>query len=341
MSDLFDKLLILRSPGVGPVAYEKLVKQFGSVKGAADTVRDNVDLCDSVMREIDAANKLNVHFVCDDDSLYPVSLRNAKGHPPVICVRGNLETLKRPMVGIVGTRHATAVGMRMVGELAESFAAHSVAVVSGMAIGTDTAAHVGALRTDGDMQTVAVLGGGVDYIWPLENESLYWKIVERGAVISEMPIGFVPRGTNFVQRNRWIAGLSQKLILSEADLKSGSMRTAQFALDLGRELWAIPSHPSDARAAGPNSLIASHMAKLCSGVTDFFGTCEKVVENNGFDEKNSDSENNLLDALGTIPVSESVLADVVKKSISEIKRDLVVLELRGLIRKTDMGYVRI
>lgn len=340
MSDLFDKLLILRSPGVGPVAYEKLITQYGSVAAVADTLRGDVDLCDSVKREIDAADKLNVHFVCDDDETYPVSLKNTKSHPPVICVRGNLETLRRPMVGIVGTRHATAAGMRLVGELAESFANHLITVVSGMAIGTDTAAHVGALRANGNTQTVAVLGGGVDYIWPLENESLYWNIVERGAVISEMPIGFVPRGTNFVQRNRWIAGLSQKLILSEADLKSGSMRTAQFALDLGRELWAIPSHPSDARAAGPNSLIASNRAKLCSGVMNFFDGDKKAVKNSQLDEKNSDLENILLDALGTIPVSESVLADVVKKSISEIKRSLVVLELRGLIKKTDTGYVR-
>ena len=341
MDDLIDKLLILRSPGIGPVGYEKLVRQFGSEKAAADNVRNNVALYDSVMREIDSAQALGVRFVSDDSEFYPVSLRNVKGHPPVITVRGNLETLTRPIVGIVGTRHATAAGMRLVSDLAESFAEHNVVVASGMAIGTDTAAHRGALRADGGAQTIAVLGGGVDYIWPVENESLYWDIVERGAVISEMPVGFVPKGPNFVQRNRWIAGISGKLILSEADLKSGSMTTAQFAADFNRELWAVPSHPSDSRAAGPNSLIASGRARLCSEPSDFFDDKESKLKNCSKNEKNNDSENALLDALGTIPVSESVLADVVKKSVSEIKRDLVVLELRGLIQKTNGGYVRL
>ena len=166
-----------------------------------------------VRREMDVAAENSVQFITDDSEYYPVSLKNVKNHPPVICVRGNVETLTRPMVGIVGTRHATATGMRFVAELAENFAKNSVAIVSGMAIGTDTAAHRGALRADGNTQTVAVLAGGVDYIWPLENESLYWEIVERGAIVSEMPVGFVPRTTNFVQRNRWVAGMSQKLIL--------------------------------------------------------------------------------------------------------------------------------
>ena len=341
MNSLFDKLLILRSPGVGPIAYEKLIRQFGSVAAAAESLHGDMNLCDSVKREIEAAEKIGARFVCDDDALYPVSLKNIKGHSPVISVRGNIETLMQPCVGIVGTRHATAAGMNFIADLAEQFASRSVAVVSGMAIGTDTAAHRGALRADGNTQTIAVLGGGVDYIWPVENESLYWEIVERGAVLSEMPIGFVPRANNFVQRNRLIAGIAQKVILSEADLNSGSMRTAQFALDFGRELWAVPSHPTDARAMGPNSLIAQHKAKLCSGAGDFFKIDNNAIKKSVPDAKNDDVENLVLDALGTIPVSESVLAEVVKKSVAEIKRCLVVLELRGLVRKTTNGYVRV
>lgn len=341
MSDLIDKLLILRSPGIGPVAYEKLVKQFGSVASVADTLRGDTGLMDAVMREIDSANALGIQFVCDDTDEYPVSLKNLKGHPPVICVRGNLETLKRPMVGMVGTRHATATGIQFISNLAESFANRSVVVVSGMAIGTDTAAHMGALRANGNAQTIAVLGGGVDYIWPTENELLYWEIVERGAVISEMPVGYIPRATNFVQRNRLVAGLADKLILGEADLKSGSMRTAQFALDYNRELWAIPSHPADTRAAGPNSLIVSGFAKLCSGASDFFTNVSPQLKKCEKNDKNVDEENLVLDALGSVPVSESVLAELVKKSVSEIKRVLVVLELRGLVQKQNGGYIKL
>ena len=340
MSDIYKKLLILRTPGIGPVKFNSLIKRFGDIDSVVQSLGADVAFCDSIKREMDKAAQLGIHYLSDDDVLYPANLRKIKNHPPVISVRGNLDSLSRPMVSIVGTRHATVAGMNFVADLAQALANSGTVVVSGMAIGTDTAAHYGALRAQGNMQTIAVLAGGVDYVWPLENESLYYQIMERGALISEMPVGFVPVATNFVQRNRWVAGLADKLILGEADLKSGSMTTARFAIDYGRDLWAIPSHPADLRAVGPNSLIRSGDAKLCMGIDDFVNLENKQTKN----QKNFENlkrENNLLDALGTNPVSESVLADVVKKSVSEIKRDLVVLELQGLIQKVDGGYVRL
>lgn len=340
MSDIYNKLLILRTPGIGPVKFNSLIKRFGDIDSVVQSLGADVAFCDSVKREMDKAAQLGIHYLSDDDALYPENLRKVKNHPPVISVRGNLQTLARPMVSIVGTRHATVAGMNFVADLAQAFADSGTVVVSGMAIGTDTAAHRGALRAQGNMQTIAVLAGGVDYVWPPENESLYYQILERGAVISEMPVGFVPVATNFVQRNRWVAGLADKLILGEADLKSGSMTTARFAIDYGRELWAIPSHPADLRAVGPNSLIRSGDAKLCMGIQDFFKT-ERFDANSEKKLEKFNAENNLLDALGTNPVSESVLAEVVKKSVSEIKRDLVVLELQGLVQKVDGGYVRL
>lgn len=340
MSDIYNKLLILRTPGIGPVKFNTLIKRFGNVASAVLSLGPDVAFCDSVKREMDKAAHLGIHYISDDDALYPENLRKVKNHPPVITVRGNLQTLARPMVSVVGTRHATVAGMNFVADLVQAFADSGTVVVSGMAIGTDTAAHRGALRAQGSMQTIAVLAGGVDYVWPLENESLYYEILERGALISEMPVGFVPIATNFVQRNRWVAALGEKLILGEADLKSGSMTTARFAIDYGRDLWAIPSHPLDPRAVGPNSLIRSGQAKLCMGISDFM----KIEKIDNLDEKklkNLEEENNLLDMLGINPVSESVLAQVAKKTISEIKQDLVVLELQGLIRKIDGGYVRV
>lgn len=339
MSDLFNKLLILRTPGIGPARYCELVEKFGSVDAAAQSLAHN-DVRDGVLREMDRAAQLNIHYICDTDNQYPSNLRSIKNHPPVLTVRGNIKTLSRPIVSIVGTRHATAAGMGFVANLAQCFTKNNYAVASGMAIGTDTAAHRGALRAPGDAQTITVVAGGADYIWPVENESLYWEIVARGAIISEMPVGFIPKTTNFVQRNRWVAGIGDKLILGEADLKSGSMATARFAFGYGREIYAIPSHPSDSRGLGPNSLIQSGMAKLCLGTEDFFDNGKKSISEKKFESKN-ESENSLLDKLGTVAVSESVLADVVKKSISEIKRDLVILELQGLVRKTDGGYVRV
>lgn len=338
MSDtLFNKLLILRTSGIGAARFNALVQSFGDVATAAASLNADTSHRDMVRREMENAYRLNIKYICDDDELYPDALRRVKNHPPVISVRGNVDALRHKIVSMVGTRHATAAGMGFMAELAQGFATRGYAVASGLAAGTDSAAHRGALRAGGDANTIAIVAGGVDYIWPLENESLYYEIISRGAVVSEMPVGFVPVATNFIQRNRWVAGICEKLILGEADLKSGSMATARFAMDFGREIWAIPSHPSDLRAMGPNSLIKSGCAKLCSGVSDFFASAPKKQKN----EKKVTDENSVLDKIGIVPVSESVLTQVVKKTISEIKRDLVVLELQGLIRKTDGGYVRI
>ncbi|MBQ8686222.1 MAG: DNA-processing protein DprA [Alphaproteobacteria bacterium] len=340
MADIFNKLLILRTPGIGPAKYNALVKRFGSVADAARSLNTDVALRDAVMREMENAQRQHVYYIDDSDERYPSTLKQVKNHSPVICVRGNLDVLQRDMVAIVGTRHATANGMQFVADIAHGLAQKNIAVVSGMAIGTDTAAHRGALRALGNnATTIAVLAGGVDYIWPLENESLYWEILERGAIVSEMPVGFVPVATNFVQRNRIVAGLGQRLILGEADMKSGSMTTARFAIDYGRDVWAIPSHPTDSRALGPNSLIRNGQARLCMGLEDFVEMDEKNSNQKKI-EKKFDADFNLIDAIGTIPVSESVLTGVVKKSISEIKSELVVLELQGLVRKVDGGYVR-
>ena len=336
MKDLFERLLILRSPKIGPASYNDLMRRIGSVPQIIAYLNVSDELRDSVKREMDLANSMGINFISDEDDVYPAWLKRVKNHPPILTARGNIETLRHESVAMVGTRHATANGMNFVADMARAFAEHGVSVVSGMAIGTDTAAHRGALSAQGNTNTIAVLAGGVDYIWPLENERLYYEIMERGVIISDMPVGFVPKGTNFVQRNRIIAGIGSKLILSEADLNSGSMKTANFAHTYGRKIYAIPSHPADSRGMGPNSLIRSGTAVLCMGIEDFFTEKNSVKQT----QKKSESENPILDKIGTVPLSESVLADIVGKSISEIKRDLVVLELQGLIRKCDAGYVR-
>lgn len=338
MNQMLYKLLLLRTPKIGPVKYKQLISMFGTAGAAIGSLDHTQDFIDSVRREMDMADKLGIVYLSDDDSRYPKNLLSVKNHPPVITVRGNLDVLEKLAVGAVGTRHASAAGMQFMSELAESFATNNFAVVSGMAMGTDTAAHIGALRGDSDSQTIAVLAGGVDYIWPLENESLYYKIIETGAVISDMPVGFKPNANNFVQRNRIIAGLSEKLILGEADLKSGSMTTAKFAIEYDRPVFAVPSHPLDGRSAGPNKLIKQGKAKLCTGAEDFFNEDGLEIK----EKKEIKSfENDLLDKLGIIPVSESVLAGLVGKSIAEIKVDLVVLELQGLARKQNGGYVKV
>lgn len=334
MKDILNKLLILRTPGIGPVKYRSLLNEYKTDENILEHLNLTDDFIDSVKREMDNAYNMDIEYICDTDTRYPIGLSSVKNHPIVISVRGNVETLSKPSVSIVGTRHSTVAGMNFISDIATEFVNHNFVVTSGMAMGTDTAAHIGALRANGNAQTIAVLAGGVDYIWPLENESLYYEILERGAIISEMPVGMMPNAQNFVQRNRWVAAISDTLIIGEADAKSGSMTTARFAIDYKKRIFAVPGHPSDARSEGPNSLIKNGNAILCSGVNDFFGN--KKEEKN---TKNTDQKNEILDKLGMIPVSESVLANLVKKTVSEIKADLVVLELQGLIRKQDGGYV--
>ena len=191
MNDLFEKLLVLRAPRIGPVRYAKLIAECGSCSAAVARLGLGQGHIDMVRREMDAAVAKGIHYICDDDPRYPAAMRAVKNHPPVITARGNLETLNRQAVPIVGTRHATAAGMGFVRDMAREFAARGVVVASGMAMGTDTAAHCGALAAGGRAQTIAVLAGGADYIWPQENESLYRRITECGVVISELPVGFV------------------------------------------------------------------------------------------------------------------------------------------------------
>ncbi len=335
--DLQSKLVLLRLPGVGPVKFRQILTVHGDPDSAIHALGISSDHIDNVKREIELAEKLNIKFISDDSEYYPKKLLEIKNHPPILSVRGNIDTLVKPTVAMVGTRHATGAGLAFISDLAESFVYNGFTVVSGMAMGTDTAAHKGALRVSGNFQTIAVVAGGVDYIWPLENESLYNYIIECGAVVSEMPVGTKPVANNFIQRNRWIAGISEKLILGEADEKSGSMTTASFAIEFSRPIFAIPGHPSDSRSYGPNRLIQQGIAKLCMGQTDFFGENEKKSSDT---EKFEFIENDVLDKLGIIPMSESVLAELVKKNISEIKRELTMLELKKLARKVNGGYIK-
>jgi len=332
---LFYKLLVIRTKGVGAVRYNELIRAHGDAEAAAKSMSISGDRMDAVRREMDMAASMGVKYIADDSDEFPEIYKSARNHAPIISALGNTATLKKKTIGMVGTRHATAAGMKFMSSLAREFSNHGFAVVSGMAMGTDAAAHSGALAGGGDSETIAVLAGGVDYIWPLENERLYREIVERGCIVSDMPVGYAPVQNNFIARNRVVAGMSERLILGEADEKSGSVATANFTLDLGRGLWAIPSHPSDARSVGPNRFIKDGRAKLCSGASDFFASIDDAKTDA---KKTRDSA--LLDLIGSVPVSESVLTSLAKKSVSETLSELVMLELDGLVKKVRGGYVR-
>ncbi len=257
-----DRLRLTRSENVGPVTYRDLMSHFASAGDALSALPDLAHRGGRKRRitigsEAQATHEMNearslgaiLMFVGEPD--YPYLLAQADPPPPVISVMGALHLLSQPSLALVGSRNASAAGMRMATDLAHDLGAESFVIVSGLARGIDAAAHRAALATG----TVAVVAGGIDVVYPLENQSLYDEIRERGVLVSEMPPGTKPLGRHFPRRNRIISGLSRGVIIIEAALRSGSLITARLALEQNREVMAVPGSPLDPRARGSNRLI--------------------------------------------------------------------------------------
>jgi DNA processing protein len=201
--------------------------------------------------EIAKAKAAKARLLCFGDPDYPALLMQLKTAPPVLWAVGDLSMLHRPAVAMVGARNASSLGLRMARALARDLGEMGHVVTSGMARGIDAAAHQACVETG----TIAVLGGGVDVVYPSENAALADEIREKGLLLSEQPMGLAPQARHFPARNRIIAGLSMATVVVEAAAKSGSLITARDALDMGREVLAVPGHPMDARASGCNILI--------------------------------------------------------------------------------------
>ena len=236
--------------------------RFGSASAALEALptlarrggrRVPIRICshEQAERELESAAALAAHPLTLGEADYPARLAAIADPPPVIYVRGDPDMLMRSSVAVVGARNASAAGVRFARELAGGLGAAGLMVTSGFARGIDTAAHSGAVDTG----TVAVLAGGVDNIFPPENQDLYDAIVAQGAVISEMPPGTVPKARHFPRRNRLVAGLAFGVVVVEAAFRSGSLITARLALEQGREVFAVPGSPLDPRCRGSNGLI--------------------------------------------------------------------------------------
>lgn len=261
-SGRLDWLRLIRSENVGPVAFRQLLERYGSPAAALQALpelarragaRRGIRLCAAADAEAEmaAAARAGVRLLAFCEPAYPTALRSLDDAPPVLAVLGDVERFAPPAVGIVGARNASANGRRLAGRLATELAEAGYVVASGMARGIDTAAHRGALPRP----TVAVLAGGVDIVYPPENADLHAEIGRDGAVVSEMPLGTIPQARHFPRRNRLISGLSLGVVVVEAAKRSGSLITARFAGDQGREVFAVPGSPLDPRAGGCNQLI--------------------------------------------------------------------------------------
>jgi DNA processing protein len=275
------------------------------------------------------------------DNTYPKILYNIYDPPLVIYAKGNLID-NEMAIAVVGSRRATTYGIKTAESISSKLSSYGITIVSGMARGIDSYAHIGALKSGG--RTVAVLGCGVDIVYPSENRKLMEKIIEVGAVISEYPPGTPPFAYNFPARNRIISGLCQGVVVIEAAHKSGSLITADCALEQGREVFAVPGNISNINSSGTNKLIKEG-AKLVSNVEDILEELNEfnLSEISEYIIKNKKDKNTLYDLsieekkilkeLMYEPLHIDMITEKCNMSIQEINSLLIMMELKGVIEQ--------
>jgi len=257
-----DWLRLIRSENVGPRTFRALLNHFGGARAAIEALpglarrggggsAPKIYSRPEAEREIEAARRLGVTYAAAGEADYPTRLQMIDDAPPLIAIRGHAGVLSMPMVAIVGSRNASAAGVKITQRLTQGLCEAGFAIVSGLARGIDAAAHRSSLATG----TIAVLAGGQDKVYPPEHVELLDALLPNGLAVSEMPLGWEPRGRDFPRRNRLISGLSLGVVIVEAAKRSGSLITARLANEQGREVFAVPGSPLDPRAEGTNGLI--------------------------------------------------------------------------------------
>jgi DNA processing protein len=286
----FDWLRLIRSENVGPRTFRALINQFAGARAALEALPElarkggarrplRIAGADEVEREMNAARRAGVRYIALGEAEYPPLLRQIDTAPPILCVRGREEALQQPAVAIVGSRNASAAGLAFADRLARGLGESGYVVVSGLARGIDMRAHQSSLATG----AVGVLAGGHAKPYPPEALGLIPRIVEFGAVVSEMPLDWEPRGRDFPRRNRIVSGLSLGVIVVEAARGSGSLITARFALDQSREVMAAPGSPLDPRAEGTNDLLREG-AKICARVEDAVSLFDELRDQRTYED---------------------------------------------------------
>lgn len=264
-----DWLRLARTSGVGPVTFCKLIERFGDAETAIDALPRlskrggrakplKPASYDSAMREMDRLDRLSARLLCACEPDFPDLLAALDPAPPVISVKGPLDPDARPVCAMVGARNASAIGLRFAGDLARQLGERGIVIASGLARGIDGAAHAAALETG----TIAVTAGGLASIYPPEHAELHAAIASQGLIVSESPPDYTPQARDFPRRNRLISGLSLGVVVTEAAERSGSLITARFALEQGREVMAAPGSPLDPRAKGANRLLREGAALI-------------------------------------------------------------------------------
>jgi DNA processing protein len=346
-----DWLRLIRSDKVGPRTFRSLVNYFGSARAALEQLPELArrggaarpgGICseDDARRELDASKKLGVDWVAPGEVGYPPHLANVDDAPPLLGVRGAQDTLMRPMIAVVGSRNASGAGLKFAEKLARDLGDAGFVIASGLARGIDQAAHRASLNSG----TVAVLAGGHDKVYPPEHLDLHFAILERGAAISEMPLGHVPRARDFPRRNRLISGVAVGVAVIEAAHRSGSLITARIAAEQGREVFAVPGSPLDPRAAGTNDLIKQG-AMLITEAADIVNAVQPIMERppilpghepnemTSLDEPDHTDRARIVNLLGPSPVGIDDLIRLSGTRASVVRIVLLELELAGRLER--------
>ena len=275
-------LRLARTENIGPVTFAALIARFGTAEASLEAVpamaarggkREFVIPPEAeIAREFAALEKIGGAFLFSCEPQFPHGLAALEPPPPVLALLGHAHLLRADMVAMVGARNASALGRKLAWMMARELGEAGLAIVSGLARGIDAAAHEAAL----DSGTVAVVAGGIDIVYPPENQALYDAIRERGVIVSEMRLGEAPQARHFPRRNRLISGLARGVVVVEAAERSGSLITAQYALEQGREIFAVPGSPLDPRARGCNKLLREG-ATLTEGAADVMAVLRPIL----------------------------------------------------------------
>ncbi len=345
----FAIIRLMRSPGIGPARFFQLYHHYGTALEAIHHFKEatqslsKISLIEpqKVEDEIKRHRKIGARLLTFLDPAYPLLLKEIKDSPPVLSILGSMTVLEKPLLGVVGSRSASINGMHFITRLIQDLISQGISIVSGFARGMDTAAHKASL----DVGTVGVLAGGVDVIYPEENALLYKKIQENGCFVSEMPLGLCPQGRHFPRRNRLISGMSQGILISEGRYQSGSMITAEYALDQGRDVFAVPGSPLDPRCAGSNSLLkqGAILVTRAEDVLDVWGVMrakpkkkEETKDNTIIREGDEDA---LLSLLSMDPVPRDMVLEQFGSTAHSFNALCARLELEGKITSSFGGLL--
>jgi DNA processing protein len=353
-----DWLRLIRSDNIGPRTFRSLINHCGGARAALEALPElarrggvakpvRIFPREQAERELEQSNQRGIALIALGEPEYPARLRMIDDAPPLLGARGNAGVLTANMIALVGSRNASGVGMKFAERLARELGEAGFIIVSGLARGIDAAAHRASLPSG----TVAVLAGGHDHIYPSEHVSLLESILPNGAAVSEMPLGWEPRGRDFPRRNRLISGLSIGVVIIEAARRSGSLITARLANEQGREVFAVPGSPLDPRAEGTNGLLKQG-ATLVTEASDVLAVIQPILgqrieqpleEPEGRParptEPASDERARIVDLLGPAPISIDDLVRLSQSSPAIVRTVLLELEIAGRLERHGGGLI--